>query len=261
MRSRFSRQLPTQPRRDAWVEINLGALERNCLKLRKAIPQNQELMAIVKADAYGHGAVMVIPVLEASGVSRVGVASMDEAMQIREAGLDIPILVLGGVPDWAFPLAAERDISLTVFTERHLENLHAAYQLTGKPVRIHVKVDTGMHRVGAPWKQAATYIQKCSNLEPVAVLEGLFSHLACGNQTEENILQWERWQSVLEQLDHLPDLVHIANSEGSFHLPQAHQQCNMVRMGIAFFGYGPELPEPLGASDGLKGTHCSLAGH
>src|SRR5687767_5887455 len=100
------RQIPVQPRRDAWVEVNLGALEENARLIRRLIPENVDLMAIVKADAYGHGATMVLPTLEASGVALAGVASMDEAIHLRQSGIRMPVLVLGGVPDWTVRYAA-----------------------------------------------------------------------------------------------------------------------------------------------------------
>ncbi len=232
---KFTRHLPTQPRRDAWLEINLGALEKNTRRLRQAIPPNKELMAIVKADAYGHGTVMVIPTLEASGVTMVGVAAMDEALQIRQAGLEVPVLVIGVIPDWAVQVAAEEDIQLTVFDTHHLHSLEKAYRLTHKSVKVHIKVDTGMHRIGIAWDKAVEFIQYCQKL-PYIQLEGIFSHLASTGDPAMTRLQMERWQQVLDQVNPLPRYVHLVNSDGA--LLYEEPRCNLVRMGIAFFGYG-----------------------
>jgi alanine racemase len=237
---KFTRNLPIQTRRDAWVEVNLGQLEQNTRRIRQQIPPEVALMAIVKADAYGHGAVMCIPTLEASGVQMVGVASMDEALQIRRAGLEIPILVIGGIPDWAVHIAAENHIQLTVFEENHLESLKNAYTLTGQPVKIHIKVDTGMHRIGVDYRQAAPFIQQVRTL-PYLQLEGVFTHLASAEDPQVSQLQLERWKTVLSQIDPLPPCVHVANSGGALRYPESHY--SLVRMGIGFFGYG-EQPQP-----------------
>ncbi|MBX2860843.1 MAG: alanine racemase [Vampirovibrio sp.] len=233
---KFTRHLPIQTRRDAWVEVDLGAIEQNVREIRRRIPSDITLMAVVKADAYGHGAVMVIPTLQAAGVKMVGVAAMDEALQIRAAGLDIPILVIGAVPDWALDTAVEKDIALTIFSDQHLDNLEKNYQLTGKPVTVHIKVDTGMHRIGMPWKQAADFTARCQASKAVTVA-GVFSHLAYADNKSFTQTQLDRWQVVLKDIQELPAYVHIGNSTAALTLPNIPG--NLVRMGIGFFGYGP----------------------
>jgi alanine racemase len=185
---RTLRNLPSQPRRDAWLEVNLGAIEHNARAIRKLIPKHVNLMAIVKADAYGHGAAMILPTLEASGVSMAGVASIDEAIQLRQAGLKLPILVIGVAPDWAFQFAADYDIQLTIFAQHHLESLRKAYQQDQIPFQVHIKVDTGMHRIGIPWKKAAEFILQCQSL-PYLEVKGIFSHLADSHDPELSALQ------------------------------------------------------------------------
>ncbi|MDX2083808.1 MAG: alanine racemase [Candidatus Melainabacteria bacterium] len=260
-----SRQLPTQPHRDAWVEINLGALERNARRLRAALPSQTNLMAVVKADAYGHGAVMVLPVLQAAGFSMAGVASVDEAVQLREAGVELPILVLGGVPDWSMEAAVEYDLRLTVFTPEHLEGLMRLYRRTQRPVRVHVKVDTGMNRVGVSPTDALKLIEQCQQT-PAVVLEGIFSHLASPNDAPVLQQQWTRWQSVLRQVSALPPCIHLANSSGAFALKDLTTAAlaeasnpppipsTMVRIGLSLFGYNETQPAPilLEAVMGLK---------
>lgn len=165
---------------------------------------------------------------------------MDEALQIRKAGLEIPILVIGGIPDWAVHIAAENYIQLTVFEENHLESLKNAYTLTGQPVKIHIKVDTGMHRIGVDYRQAAQFIQQVRTL-PYVTLEGIFTHLASAEDPQVSHVQLERWKTLLSQLDSLPPCVHVANSGGALRYPESHY--NLVRMGIGFFGYGAQ-PQP-----------------
>lgn len=231
---KFTRNLPTQTRRDAWVEVNLDALEHNARQIRSRLPQGVDLMAIVKADAYGHGAVMCIPVLEASGVTMVGVASMDEALQIRQAGLEIPILVIGPIPDWSVQTAVENDIQLTVFTAAQLESFQACYRLKGKPVQVHIKVDTGMHRIGIDYNEAAAFIQHCQAQDYLDV-QGVFTHLACAEDPEVTQTQYTRWEAVLNALRFRPRYIHFANSLGAVAFPMGHY--NLVRMGLAFYGY------------------------
>jgi alanine racemase len=236
------RNLSLQPRRDAWLEINLDALEHNARAIRKLVPKDVALMAIVKADAYGHGAAMVLPTLEASGVSIAGVAAIDEAIQLRQAGLKLPILVIGVVPDWAMQYAVAYDIQLTIFHPHHLENLRKAYQQTQKPFKVHIKVDTGMHRIGIPWAQAADFIQHCQT-QPFIQVEGIFSHFADSFSEEPTQTQLKRWEQVYEKVNPLPRYVHISNS-GHTLMPNAFagngkpDRNNLARLGIGFWGYG-----------------------
>jgi len=224
------------------VEVNLTTLEDNARAIRRAIPQPVELMAILKADGYGHGTVMLIPTLVSAGVSMVGVASMDEAIQIREAGLDIPVLVIGPVPDWAIQVASEYDVQVTIFGDNHLQSIKNAFQLTPKPIQVHIKVDTGMHRIGVPWQQANAFIDHCHTLESLEV-EGVFSHLACAEDPSVTALQLDRFQTVLNRLDHLPRYVHLANSAGALLYHNLDERINLARIGIALLGYLPQLSE------------------
>jgi alanine racemase len=248
------RYLPVQPRRDAWVEVNLGAIEHNARQIRQAVPSEVALMAIVKADAYGHGAAMVLPTLAASGVSMAGVASVDEAMNLRRAGVHLPILVIGGIPDWAVQFAAQDEIRLTVFAEHHLEALRQAaarrIQQSGAVAgrtffRVHVKVDTGMHRIGVPWKEIARFITDCRAIPGVDV-EGLFTHFANSADGPARSQQMSYWEEVCTEVcskaPPLPRYLHSANSVAALDVdfwPLASQQNdNLARLGLAFFGYG-----------------------
>jgi len=240
---RTFRNLPLQPRRDAWVEINLGAIEENAKAIRRFIPRHVNLMAIVKADAYGHGAAMILPTLEASGVSMAGVASIDEAIHLRQAGIKMPILVIGMVPDWAFQYAADYDIQLTIFEHHHLESLRKAYAQDGIPFKVHIKVDTGMHRIGIPWEQAGDFIRHCQSLSYIEVV-GIFSHLADSHDSAMTESQLSRWAQVCAQVESLPRYVHISNSGHALTPDAFGEACHaqtpntLARLGIAFFGYG-----------------------
>lgn len=240
------RNLPVQPRRDAWVEVDLGAIEENARAIRKLVPAHVSLMAIVKADAYGHGSAMVLNTLGASGVSMAGVAAIDEAIHLRESGIKMPILVIGVVPDWAVQYATDYDIQLTIFAPHHVESLRKAYQQDGKPFKVHIKVDTGMHRIGINWREAADFIRECQKL-PFIEVEGIFTHMADSHDTALSEPQLTRWREVCEKIDPLPRYVHISNS-GHALCPNAFAQItpnNLARLGIGFFGYGNH-PEQTG---------------
>ncbi len=233
------RTLPVQTRRDAWVEINLGTIEANARAIRKVVPPQVALMAVVKADAYGHGSAMVLNTLGAAGVSMAGVASMDEAIHIRESGIKLPILVIGVVPDWSVQYASDYDIQLTIFARHHVESLRKAYQQDKKPFKVHIKVDTGMHRIGIGWQEALSFIRECQTL-PFLQVEGVFTHLADSHDEALTQPQLERWQALCQQLDPLPRFVHVANSGHALN-PEAwtaKHPATLARLGIAFFGYG-----------------------
>lgn len=242
-----SRNLPFHTRRDAWVEINLGAIEHNTLEIRNSLPDPIKVMAVIKADAYGHGALMVLPTLEACGVSMIGVAAMDEAIQIRESGITMPILVLGVTPDWSMHYAIEHDIQITIFSPLHLASLERLYEITQIPTKVHIKVDTGMHRIGVLWKEAAAFIEKCQNL-PFLDVQGVFSHFAFTEDKNFTLLQIQRWSKVLNELVYTTPLRHIANSSALWGYPLP-EQTNMVRLGISIFGYSEDKLSP---SVGLK---------
>ena len=113
---KFQRLSNINTKRDAWVEINLDAIEKNILELKKKVKPESKVLAVVKADAYGHGSSMIAPTLLASGVDWLGVASIDEGMELRNNKFDCPILVLGAAPVWAFDYAAQNNISLFMFS-------------------------------------------------------------------------------------------------------------------------------------------------
>ena len=255
------RNLIHQPHRDAWLEVDLGALEQNAKTLKTQLYQHvalqnappPTLMAVVKADAYGHGAVMVAPILHACGFTQLGVASIDEALQLRQAGIEMPILVLSASPLWAMPLASQHNIQLTIFDQSHLE----AIKQQKTPLQVQVKIDTGMHRIGVAWEAAAAFLTTLSQL-PQAQLTGVFSHFARGDNATTCTHQWERFDTVLTHpsITTAPTIqIHIANSLGSFNCQQAWQHCTLARMGIGLYGYeipATHLTQPLQPVMGLK---------
>lgn len=232
------RQPYVQMRRDAWVEINLGNVEHNFLTLKKLCKPNIKIMAIIKADAYGHGATMLAPSLVALGVHAFGVASVDEGIELRQSGCEIPILVLGTVPTWSFTSAVENDLTLAIFTQEHINAAVHAFAHTGKKVKVYVKVDTGMNRIGLLYKDAPDFISQLNKLEEIELC-GIFSHLACAETQEETQKQVEKFEYVRQKFPTLS--AHLLNTAGL--LSYTDLQYDMVRAGIGIYGLMPDLSE------------------
>ena len=230
--------------RPTWVTVDLDAIRHNVRALK---PDGAALMAVVKANAYGHGDVQVAKAAVEAGAAWLGVALVEEGLRLREAGIDARVLVLS-----EFPPGSERDalaarLTPTLYTSAGLERLAA----TGTAVAVHVKVDTGMHRVGVwPPEDALPFVERVNAAG--LRLEGLFTHLA---RSEEDVPttkeQLERFLDVVERVrsaGHEPELVHAANSGGTILHADAH--FDVVRPGISIYGLQPG--SGVGASLGLR---------
>ena len=235
---KFNRRSYLNTKRDAWVEINLDYIEKNVCEIKKFIKKDSKLLAVVKADAYGHGSVMITPTLLASGVYMLGVASIDEGMQLREAQIDVPILVLGAAPVWAFDYAAENNITLSLFSDEHIDAARLAYQKTGNKVKVHIKVDTGMNRIGVCYKKAVELIKKVQSSAFIE-LEGVFTHFACAEDEEKTNEQLTRWNDIISQVDTDGLLIHCANTSAIIGF--ADLEYNMARAGIGIYGFVPDV--------------------
>ena len=228
----------TNKHRDSWVEINLEYLEENISKIKEQIKdvKNKNLLAVIKADGYGHGSVMIAPILLACGIKAFGVASIDEGIDLRENKINCPILVLGAVPVWAFEAALNYDIEVSVFNDEHLETLKMLYERTGKKLKGQVKVDTGMNRIGINYKDAPNFIKKLRNAE-YAELKGVFTHFADAENPEILKMQLERFNYVLDNIDTNNLMIHCQNSIGAFLLDD--KRYNAIRLGIIIYGMTP----------------------
>ncbi len=227
-------------RRDAWVEINLDAIEKNIIALKKYAHKDAKILAVVKADAYGHGSVMISPTLLASGVDMLGVASIDEAMQLRENKISVPILVLGAAPVWAYDWAANNNISLSLFLPEHIEACKVSYEKTGIKPKVHVKLDTGMNRIGVSHENAVQLIKDVQNSDFIE-LEGIFTHLASAEELDRTQEQIAIWNDVLSKVNTDGLLLHIANTAAL--ITFADINYNMARVGIGIYGLQPDLIE------------------
>ena len=241
-----------RPDRPTWVEIDLSAIGANCRRLKQMIGADVELLASLKADAYGHGALRVARTVLYNGATRLGVATLSEAAPLRQAGITAPILVFGYLPPWQMREAVRLGITVALYSLEAAQALAQAAQSLGIPARAHLKIDSGMGRLGLRAEEVDTIVAIADEIQklPGIELEGIFTHFACADSADQtlSLLQLERFQAVLAALEKRglrPPIVHAANSAATLALPQA--RFNMVRPGIALYGLHPSdevrLPE------------------
>lgn len=244
------RQSQINIHRDAWVEINLESIAHNIREFRKNIPADKKMLGIVKADAYGHGSIMTAPIMLASGIDMLGVASIDEGLDLRSEKISCDILVVGAVPVWSFEVATENDISISIFSEAHLNACKQAYERTGIKPKVHIKLNTGMNRIGLEPENAVEFIKKAQTADYLD-LKGIFTHLANAEDIEKTEKQFEIWNRITNAVDTKGLLLHALNTAGSMKYYDEIKS-NMVRMGIAIYGLEPDLPEGVKFKPDLK---------
>lgn len=226
-----------------WAEIDLDALKFNFNSIRKSLKPDVRVMSVIKADAYGHGVIECAKALLACGTDAFAVATASEALEIRRAGFDTPTLILGAVDIEDFGSLIEKDITLNISDVKSAEALSERAEKVGKRVKIHIKADTGMSRLGfrADSGETVSEILKISRL-PNIEIEGIFSHFACADETDEAYtkMQFERFCGLVSALEDkglkIP-VKHIANSAAIIRFPE--MQLDMVRPGIILYGYYP----------------------
>ena len=229
-----------------WAEIDLGALRHNVRTLIE-LAGGAELMGVVKGYAYGHGNPVCAQTILDAGATRLGVARLAEALHLREAGVDGPIHVFTEPPLEAIPTVLDLDITPTIYTEPFAEALAAEARERGRTVCVHVKVDTGMHRVGLmadDVPHAFTVLRSLKELE----IEGVWSHLAVADVPDHPFTrkQLDLFNDILGKIERAgvtPRFRHIANSAATLSLPESH--FDLVRCGVASYGLwpGPELAD------------------
>jgi alanine racemase len=228
-----------QPARPTWVEIDLDAVANN-VRLLVDIAKPSKIMAILKADAYGHGMVKVARTVLNNGGSWVGVATLGEAIKLRKSGIDAPILVLSYMPAWQAHEAIRYNISATIFTEELARAFSQAGEDLNKQALAHVKVDSGMGRLGLLPHEVLPFLEKLARL-PGLHVEGLYTHFGTADDDVPYAYeQLRRFNELLAQLDEAnlrPRLVHAANTAGILNLPESH--FDMARPGIGIYGLPP----------------------
>jgi alanine racemase len=227
--------------RPTWAEIDLDNLGYNFRQIRARLKPHTKMMVTVKADAYGHGLMPVARKLVTCGVDYLGVASIDEGIVLREGGINKPILVLGMVLNGDIEPLFEYKLSATVCEIRLAKELNRCAANFNKPINIHVKVDTGMGRIGVLHQDAEALVQKVKKLKYLN-LEGVFTHFAFADMNKEftfhQIDLFDRLVKKLAASGIKVSLVHAANSMGV--LDYKHSHFNMVRPGLVIYGIYPK---------------------
>ena len=228
--------------RPTWGEVDLGAVRANTRRLA-GLADPAALLAVVKADGYGHGAVPVARAALDAGASWLGVALVEEGTALRAAGLDAPVLVLSEPPAAAAGHVVDARLTPVVYTEPGIEALAKAVadQAADDPLPVHLKVDTGMHRVGCSPDDAANLVAAVQ-ARPELRLEGICTHFAVADEPERpetraQLEEFGRLIAGLERVGTRPPIVHAANSAGLLHFPDA--RFDLVRVGIAIYGVAP----------------------
>lgn len=228
-----------------WAEVDLDAIAHNIKEIRKITNPNAKIMAVVKADAYGHGFLEVAKTLLENGADRLAVAVLQEGKQLRSRGVTVPILILGASGEEAVEDLINFDITPSVFTYEFAKVLSYEAERKEKVTKIHIKIDTGMSRIGflagENNEEIVDEIIKISKL-PYIEIEGIFSHFATSDEYDKSytLLQYGRFMDVCSRLEekglNIP-IKHICNSAGIMMYPEMH--LDMVRPGVILYGMYP----------------------
>ena len=227
--------------RDVYAEINLGAIRHNLTAIRRHISPASKLCAVVKANAYGHGAIEVSKVAVECGADFLAVATVEEGLELRRAGFDLPILILGLIPPAAAEIVAENFLTATVAEIALAEKISAAAVKLNRRAKVHMKIETGMGRIGAAPESAVELAEKIFRL-PNVELEGIFSHFADADNDDRSFTnhQLKIFCAAAEKIRAagIPlKICHIAESAAALDIPAAH--LDMVRSGIITYGLYP----------------------
>jgi len=226
----------------AWIEVNLLAIKHNVQQLRSLLNPATELMAIVKADAYGHGAVEVSQSVIEAGASWLGVATIPEGIQLRNAGITAPILVLGATNGADEVKAiAEYRLQPTICSPKQALIYHEVLSAIDEKVPVHLKIDTGMTRLGVDWREAIAFVQLVQHLPNLEIIS-LYSHFATADESDRAfmLLQSQRFEEVIAALRHediSPPRIHICNTAAMMSDRQIHY--DIVRTGLGVYGLYP----------------------
>jgi alanine racemase len=222
-----------------WLEIDLAALKNNIRQLRDI--SKTEIMPVVKANAYGHGLLEVSRAAEEEGVTWLGVSRIEEAISLRNAGIRCSILILGYTSPPRIPEAIENNVTVTLYDPCVAAQYNEAANGMGNPLRVHVKTDSGMGRLGIPTAEAEGFMEQLVSMKNLKV-DGLFTHFARADEPEAATTseQLERFQILLNALARKkirPPLIHASNSAGGLNFPPA--RFDLIRCGIAVYGLNP----------------------
>ena len=231
----------------SWAEINLAKLERNLRLIRKSIPPNFKYISVVKADAYGHGILPTASRLMQSGVDLFAVANVKEANEIREMGSGWPILVLGPLLEEEDEAIVELDIIPSISSVNEVLRFQKLSEKTGKKIRSHIKIDTGMGRMGCWWERAPQVIEEINSSDGIE-LKGILTHFAEPSNEEFSRLQRDRFQKIIQKCLPTPlssDFIIHADNSSSLKIMEKNSIFNAVRIGLLQFGVTPPIHSAL----------------
>ena len=234
-------RIPETDRRWAWVEIDLNAIRHNASAVKRRLNPGTRLMAVVKADGYGHGAVQCAKTALNSGAEYLGVATVDEAIALREAYVNAPILILGEPPATAIPLLLAYKIMPAVYTAEFAIRYAEAADAFGVTAPFHLKVNTGMNRIGVRWDEVVEFARQISFHRALDMV-GTFTHFATADcpgtiDFERQVKRFYEAVNALRAAGINPGIVHAANSAAAIRYPEV--QLDMVRLGISLYGFYP----------------------
>ena len=231
------------------IEINLAALRYNFSKVRELVGASTAVLGVVKSDAYGHGMLPVARELENLDVDYLGVSNCREAVILRQGGLKTPILLLLGIEEDELAQVIQHNLTPTIYRSDVAMAVSAAALAAKTKISVHLKIDTGMGRLGVPFAEALKFLELIKSLEGIRV-EGLLSHFASADEQDKSFsnAQLERFRRILTQAQTLglnPRYAHIANSAGVIDLPDSY--LHLVRPGLMLYGAPPsqELHHPI----------------
>jgi len=245
-----------------WLEIDLSTLRKNYQLLSEL--SGSKVMAVVKANAYGHGVERVAVALEDAGVEWFGVARIEEALMLRELGIKAKILVVGYTPPTRVSHAIKEKISLTIYDLSVAEAYVSQAKSLQQMVNLHVKIDTGMGRLGVLANKAVNIIEYVKKQESLT-LEGVFTHFACADEPDKEVTvkQINKFEIILRKLESknlLPEIIHAANSAGTINFSEA--RFNLIRAGIVLYGHPPssqmKLPNGIASAISWKTRLISI---
>lgn len=226
--------------RDTWAEIDLTAIKHNVSHMKDHIGQNVQLMAVVKANAYGHGDIEVARAALEAGADLLAVAFLDEAISLRNKGIKAPILVLGAVPSEYVKVAVRYNVIMTAYSIQWLrEVVKVMNGQMGQPIRFHLKIDSGMNRLGVKIIEQVSEVKELVHDHSFLQLEGVFTHFATADEKDENYFgrQVDTFKTLLQPLHTDKLLIHCANSAAGLRFKDT--LFNMVRFGISMYGLSP----------------------
>ncbi|MGM0904639.1 MAG: alanine racemase [Bacillota bacterium] len=236
--------------RDTWVEVNLDCIAENVSAVRARLPQGVAIIGVVKANAYGHGDYQIAKAALDAGASMLAVAFMDEALSLRGKGISAPILVLGATRPEDVNIATAENLTLTVFESEWIEKAKEHLD-SNATLFLHVKVDTGMGRIGVRSIEELSKIEMMIESDPRLMFNGIFTHFATADELEDSYFheQLVQFEAMVASLRSRPACIHSSNSAAALRYGEAN--FNAIRLGIVMYGLSPspeikpELPIPL----------------